>query len=190
MNETVVVLAAGASSRFGGVKQISDWRGKPLVRFVVEEALAVSDDVRVAIGAHGALVWCALEGLPCRRVEVARWEDGPGASLKEALAAAPLRAGVLVTLADLPLVERHHFARLLSLDAPLIAASFDGVVGPPAVFRGPFIDALRAIDDTRGARHLLERHRADLTRVALPEAAFDVDTSSRLERLREDHGAP
>lgn len=189
MSETVVVLAAGASSRFGGVKQVSPWRGRPLVRFVVEEALAVSDDVRVAIGAHRALVLHALEGLACRCVEVPGWDRGPGASLKAALAAAPLRPAVLVTLADLPLVERHHLQRLVHLDVPLAAAGFGDAVGPPAVFRGPFVEALRALDDAQGARPLLQRHHAELTRLELPEAAFDVDTATQWEQLSAGRGA-
>ncbi len=178
--ECVIILAAGASTRFGSPKQLSPWQGTTLLRYVVQEALAVREDVRVALGANREAVAVSLAGLACRCVEVEAWRRGLGASIKAGLAVAPAAGGVLVTLGDLPRVDRHHFTRLLAEEGELVAAAFDGIVGAPAVFRGPFVDALRQLDDAVGARRILEAHRSRLLTVSMLEAGFDVDTPNQL----------
>ncbi|MDP1917792.1 MAG: nucleotidyltransferase family protein [Myxococcales bacterium] len=184
MTETILVLAAGASTRFGSMKQLALWQGRPLIRFVVEEALAVRGDVVVVVGAHAEDLTRALHGSACRIVEAANWSAGPGASLKAGLEAiAPASPGVLVTLVDLPRVTRATFTRLLDQPGPLVAASFSDTIGAPAVFRPPFLEQLRVLDDATGAKALLQRHLASVTPVPCPEAALDVDTRDALAAL-------
>lgn len=181
MSDAIIILAAGASSRFGSPKQLADWRGRPLIRFVAEEALAACPDVVVVIGAHAPSVRAALDGLSCRIVENTAWERGPGSSLKAALAVFEADA-VLVTLVDLPQVMRDHFTRLLKTEGPLVASRWSESFGAPAVFRPPFIEALRRIDDHAGAKAVLQANLAQVSFVDCPEAAHDVDTP---ESLRE-----
>lgn len=187
MGETILVLAAGASTRFGSAKQLVQWQGRPLVRFVVEEALAVRGDVVVVAGAHAEEVKRALEGLACRVVEATYWSAGPGASLKAGLDAIAVDApAVLVTLADLPRVTRATFSRLLEPKGALVAAAFSDTIGAPAVFRPPFLEQLRGLDDATGAKALLQRHLALVTEVPCPEAELDVDTPEDFAALSED----
>jgi CTP:molybdopterin cytidylyltransferase MocA len=54
------------------------------------------------------------------------------------------------------------------------------LVGAPAVFREPFLAALGAIDDERGAKAVLLANLARVTRVPMPEAGLDVDTPQSL----------
>lgn len=185
MGETILVLAAGASSRFGSMKQLVAWQGRPLIRFVVEEALAVRSDVVVVAGAHAEEMKRALDGVACRIVEAMNWNAGPGASLKAGLEAIPSASpGVLVTLVDLPHVTRATFTRLLEAPGSLVAASFSDTLGAPALFRPPYLAQLRELDDAMGARALLQRHRAVVTAVPCPEAAMDVDTPEALSEPR------
>ena len=86
-----VVLAAGASSRFGSPKQ------RLLLPAVLERVRAsVVDDVVVVVGAHEVET-------DARTVICPDWERGPGASLRCALAALPAEAeAAVVVLADGP----------------------------------------------------------------------------------------
>ena len=86
-----VVLAAGASSRFGSPKQ------RLLLPAVLERVRAsVVDDVVVVVGAHEVET-------DARTVLCPDWERGPGASLRCALAALPAEAeAAVVVLADGP----------------------------------------------------------------------------------------
>lgn len=181
MADVIIILAAGASSRFGSPKQLAEWRGRPLIRFVAEEALAACADVVVVIGAHVPAMRPALEGLSCRIVENPAWSRGPGSSLKAALTVSEADA-VLVTLVDLPQVTHEHFSRLLKTEGPLVASRWSESFGAPAVFRHPFIEALKRIDDHAGAKAVLQTNLAQVSFVDCPEAAHDVDTA---ESLRE-----
>jgi nicotine blue oxidoreductase len=116
-----VVLAAGASTRYGGVKQ------HDLLPAVLA-ALAESsvDDVVVVEGAH------PLTAPGARVVHCADWESGPGASLRCGLAAlGPDVQRAVVVLADGPQLDPRAVDRLAAHPAPVAAASYDGVRSHP-----------------------------------------------------------
>lgn len=103
-----VLLAAGTSSRMGRPKQLLEWGGRPLVRHVVQTALASRlDGLIVVIGAAAAEVRQALDGLTgqVQLVECADYAEGQAASLRAGLAALPAGAeAAVVLLVDMPLV--------------------------------------------------------------------------------------
>jgi molybdenum cofactor cytidylyltransferase len=176
MDESIVVLAAGASTRFGSPKQLFAWNGTPLIRHVVQQATQTHADTIVVTGSYAEAVGQALDGLPCRVVKCSHWHRGPGASLKEALPLAS-KSGLLVTLGDLPLVETHHLLALLQTPGDLVAASYEQVIGAPAVFRGWALGALASIDDAAGAKTVLRAFSSHVKSIHLPEAAYDLDTA-------------
>ena len=124
MNVAAVVLAAGASSRFGVPKQ------RLLLPAVLERVRAAGlDEIVVVLGAHAAEAHA-------RVVECPDWERGPGASLRCGLAVLPpeIEAAVVV-LADGPDLSAAAIARVVAAwrhhDAQLVAASYGGVRGHP-----------------------------------------------------------
>ena len=115
------MLAAGASSRYGGVKQ------RELLPQVLA-ALAESsvDEVVVVEGAH------ALEAPGARLVPCPDWERGPGASLRAGLAAlGPGVTRAVVLLADGPELDPRAVDRLAAHPAAVAAASYDGTRSHP-----------------------------------------------------------
>jgi CTP:molybdopterin cytidylyltransferase MocA len=120
------VLAAGASSRFGDVKQ------RLLLEPVLERVRASSvDDVVVVLGAHD---------IPssARTVHCPEWERGRGASLRCGLRALGDEAeAALVVLADGPNLSPAAIDRVLEVwhesGAEVVAATYDGNRGHPVV---------------------------------------------------------
>ena len=111
------MLAAGASSRYGGVKQ------RELLPAVLDALSRTSvTEVVVVSGAH------TLPGA----VHCPDWEHGPGASLRCGLAAlgAEIEWAVVV-LADGPELDPRAVERVLAADAPYAAASYDGTRSHP-----------------------------------------------------------
>jgi CTP:molybdopterin cytidylyltransferase MocA len=132
-----VVLAAGASTRYGRPKQ------RELLPAVLD-ALARSpvDDVVVVAGAY------ELElpaGSPARLVHADDWESGPGASLRRGLAALDGAAThAVVVLADGPSLDPRAVERLLAERdrAAILAASYDGERSHPVVLARSLWDAI------------------------------------------------
>jgi molybdenum cofactor cytidylyltransferase len=125
------VLAAGASTRYGGIKQHDLL---PAVLAALRETSV--DEVVVVEGAH------PLSAAGVRVVPCPEWERGPGASLRCGLAA--LGAGVVravIVLADGPELDPRAVDRLAAHPAQFAAASYDGTRGHPvALARTAFAD--------------------------------------------------
>lgn len=139
-----VVLAAGASTRFGSPKQ------RLLLAPVLERvgrARSV-DHVVVVVGAH------AVES-GARTVHCPGWERGPGASLRCGLQELPTEIeAAVVVLADGPELNPAAIDRIVETwregGAPTVAASYGGERGHPVLLARP---AWSAIPD-EGARSL------------------------------------
>jgi CTP:molybdopterin cytidylyltransferase MocA len=134
------VLAAGASTRYGGVKQ---HELLPAVLAALRDTSV--DEVVVVAGAHPLAV-------DARVVQCPDWERGPGASLRCGLAALGDNVGrAVIVLADGPELDPRAVDRLAAHPAPFAAASYDGSRGHPvALARSAFADipaeGLRARD--------------------------------------------
>ncbi len=114
-----VVLAAGASTRFGSPKQ------RLLLEPVLERVRRSSvDDVVVVFGAH------ELE-TSSRVVRCSDWERGPGASLRCGLNALPPETeAAVVVLADGPDLDPETIDRVIDAwragDGQVVAATYGG----------------------------------------------------------------
>ena len=114
-----VVLAAGASSRFGSPKQ------RLLLEPVLERVRASGvDGVVVVTGAHDVET-------PAQTVHCPEWERGPGASLRCGLAALPPEAeAAIVVLGDGPDLSPEAVDRVIArwreVRAPAVAATYGG----------------------------------------------------------------
>lgn len=118
-----VVLAAGASSRYG----VSPPKQAELLPAVLERLRAASsiDGLLVVVGAHP--VETGAETVFCPD-----WERGPGASLRCGLAALPDEAdAAVVVLADGPELDPRAVDRVVAswgeLGGDVVAAAYGGV---------------------------------------------------------------
>lgn len=188
----IVLLAAGAGERYGGIKQLAQIDGEPMLRRVARRLLAIDAPVIVVTGAHAAQVETALAGLPVRVERHAGWVEGMGSSLaagiRRAIADSPDVTGALICLADQPLLDVELLQRMLTrhlaaADA-ILAATQGGVDSPPVLFPRDCFATLANWSGAHGARALLEREAHRVERFAISSMA-DVDTPADLERVRE-----
>ncbi len=184
-----VVLAAGGGSRMGGLKQVETWRGRPLVSYALQAALAGGcSPVILVVGQEADRVRAAAAGAADLVLENSAWEDGQSTSVRiglEGAQKARVEAAVFL-LADMPLVEselvrrlRHHHARTL---APIVAPRAKGRWGNPVLFDRSTFEALAKIEGDRGGRALYDRFAVEGV-PADRSALIDIDTDEDWERL-------
>jgi molybdenum cofactor cytidylyltransferase len=165
-----IVLAAGASSRFGRPKQALVFRGETLVARTIRIASMAADDV-ILVTAPSITV---PPNHVARIVMNTRAEEGISSSIRAGVASAPDDARLLLLLADQPLITPDHLRNLIAQDAPVVATGYEGVAGAPAVF-APFLRGeLLQLRGDRGARAVIERQR-DAVIVPFEDAAVDID---------------
>jgi len=189
-----IVLAAGAATRMGKLKQLLPYRGRPLVLHSIEQARnAGFEPLIVVVGAEADAVRAAIAVQPVEIVQNREWVRGMGSSisagvrqLKE-MEIDSFAAAILV--ADQPLVSAEHLAEmrrlLITASAPVVAAKYDDVLGVPALFRRQLFGLLASLPPAAGARHILRDSGLTVTEFPLPEAALDIDTPEDLAILTQ-----
>jgi CTP:molybdopterin cytidylyltransferase MocA len=179
---TAVVLAAGASSRFGSPKQLAPFAGGTMLDAVLETARAAGLDPIIAV--VGADI-----PLPARVLRVTN--DDPSAGLSRSLqlgvAAVPADTAAIILLGDQPTVTPRQLRDLIRRrgSSRIVATEADGILAPPVLLEpDAFPLADRARGD-RGLREILRSVRHEVSVFDLPRHAPDVDTPADLEALAE-----
>lgn len=191
------MLAAGGSRHLGTPRQLLELRGEPLVRRAARAAVEAGLwPVVVAVGDHTEEVRAALAGLPVVTVSSASVPEGASCSLRlglERLAeCSPAAVGVVVLMFDQPAVRASHLRALAAArckERPLVASSYAGSLGMPALFPVAVFPELRALGADAGCAQLLARHAAQVAPVALHGGELHVNTPedwARAQRLGLD----
>jgi len=187
----VVVLAAGASSRFGSAKQLVRVNGRPLMHTIVSRAVELAGhSVTVVLGAHAGELAPLLKHSPASVAVNRNWSEGIAGSIREGLTHAPPTAdGVLIVLADQAAVTTEDLRRLAGVwrrnTASIAAAQYAGGVGVPAIFPRWCFRELNELRGDRGAQVLLQRHIDRLVRLPMPSAELDIDRPEDLLTLEQ-----
>jgi molybdenum cofactor cytidylyltransferase len=189
-----LVLAAGASTRFGSPKQLVRVQGRPLLHRAVANAAEIAgQSVLVVLGAHAAELAPLLRHSTASVIVNRDWSEGIASSIRAGVARLPPSCdGVLLLLADQAAVTAEDLKRLAGLwrrQPHYIAASrYETTLGVPAIFpRADFVQ-LAALRGDRGARDLLRRATDRVVTIELANAAVDIDTPEDLLRLPPETG--
>ncbi|HTV76948.1 MAG TPA: nucleotidyltransferase family protein [Steroidobacteraceae bacterium] len=186
----VVVLAAGASTRFGSPKQLVRVNGRPLLHWAVSRAVELAGQaVTVVLGANAAELAPLLRHTPAAVIVNRDWNEGMGSSVRFGISRVPATAdAVLLMLADQPAVTIEDLRRLEGTwrrqPQSIVAAHYNGVDGVPAVFPREDFTALANLRGDAGARTLIRRGGERVVRVPLQAAAIDIDTPEDLLHLQ------
>ncbi|MGH2402761.1 MAG: nucleotidyltransferase family protein [Candidatus Limnocylindria bacterium] len=182
MQVAAVVLAAGASSRFGSPKQLARIGERTMLETVTTTAHEAGLDPVIAVVPPGMAVPPNVvpEINPAPNL-------GLSHSLRLGLAAVPLEiGGAAILLGDQPSLRAITIKLLLEVAAPerpVIAAFANGRIGPPVLLSREAFGLAEEARGDEGLRTILARHPELVTAVDVGEHVPDVDTPADLERL-------
>ena len=181
-----MVLAAGASRRYGSPKQLVVIDGLTLLERVVGTATSAGLEPVIAV----VPVWLsppvALDRTHLRWIRNAFPERGVSLSLRLGLAAIPGDvSAALILLGDQPGIQRTTITAVLGArgDRPIVAASADGMLAPPVLVERTHFQLADQLSGDVGLRDLLRENPDLVTGVAVPEHAKDLDTPEDLGSL-------
>ena len=187
---TAIVLAAGESSRYGKCKQLVKINGSSLVELAVSKlsSLFPHNRISIVVGAASQAVVQAVSAVPVNIVLNERWQAGLASSLKAGInSTEPGCQAVMITLCDQPLVTEEHLRQLLGLwiDNPsrIIASDYADTLGTPAIIPAEYYPQLLALEGDAGAKSILKNNTEQLITLPIPEAEFDLDVPTDLEKL-------
>jgi molybdenum cofactor cytidylyltransferase len=184
-----VVLAAGASRRFGSPKQLVRLDGHSLLQRAIAHATELlGPAVTVVLGAHAAEIAETMPPGSAGIVINRNWQEGISSSIRAGVLRLPGACdAVMLLLSDQPLVGSETLRRLMTAwrahPRQIIASRYGGVTGVPAVFPRWCFGDLIALRGDAGARVIIRRYADHVIRLDHPEAAVDIDYPEDLLEL-------
>jgi molybdenum cofactor cytidylyltransferase len=182
----------------GSNKLLAEWRGKPLVRWTAESALASeARPVIVVTGHEAARIEAALKGLDVRVVHNPDYASGLSASLKSGIRAVPAPCdGAIVLLGDMPEINSGLIDRMIAAFSPadgrsICAATHEHRQGNPVLWSRVYFPEIEALRGDVGAKELISVHEDVVCEIETGGAVLrDIDTPDALAALRGSATAP
>jgi len=189
-----IVLAAGGAKRMGQQKLLLDFRGKPVLQWVLEASLSSKLDEVICVVRdltrihqrislkHDKLKWVANE----------RTSRGQSTSVIAGLKAiSPQSEAALFLVGDQPLLMPELINGLVDLfrksAALIIAPVFQGQTRNPVLFHRDLFPELLKLTGDRGGRGLIERHKEKAAFLEWDDESpfLDIDTWKDYEKLKK-----
>ena len=140
---SIILCAAGSSSRMGQSKQLLRVEGEPLLLRSSKAAVgAGAERIVVVLGADAEVHKEIIKDLPVTVVYNPDWKKGMGnslkAGLKQVLKIAPETEAIVVMVCDQPSLTNQHLIHLIqqynTTKNMIVASAYSGTVGVPALF--------------------------------------------------------
>jgi molybdenum cofactor cytidylyltransferase len=191
MKISVLILAAGSSSRLGQPKQLVEFERQTLIERITHTALSVSEEVLVVLGANIDMIKPKLEAFSDRIsiIENTNWNEGMGTSISLGVEnLAPKSDGILILLADQPFISQVLLQKIMQTFAekkcPIVASNYGGQLGVPILFDKSFFSELKNLKGEQGAKSFLKNYVEKITSIEFKEGLIDIDTPQDLLKLK------
>ena len=181
-----VILAAGASRRYGSPKQLAVVDDRTLLEHAIDVAVAAGLSPVVAV----VPVWLSR---PARLdAEWMRWVRNPfperGMSLSLRLGFVALGddvAATMILLGDQPRIPGTTIAAVLAGrgERPVVACTADGIVAPPILIERSHFQLVDGLTGDIGLREILRANRDLVRTVSVPAHPPDLDTPEDLGHI-------
>jgi len=168
------------------------YKGKTLIEGAVDRCLeAQINQTLVVLGSHFDEINPIIEKKEISVIQNISWSRGMGFSLavglKEVLKRWPEIKGLVISLADQPLVTAVHIKKLLkefkSSGRDVVATGYRNTFGPPLICSNEYFCELIKLDGDKGAKAIFNEYSGDIRIIEFSPAGFDVDTMEDMRQL-------
>lgn len=187
-----IILAAGRSVRFGGIKLLSQLEGKSLLQRAIDIAnKSVADYVILVVGAYASRILAKIQPGRAQVVLNKNFDKGQSSSIKCGISNLPKGCdAVILMVADQPFLKSEYLNKMIRLfnkprSRKIIALSSQNKPRNPVLVGRELFDQLMKLEGDVGARGLIRNSRdLKLVQVDDPKAFLDVDAAKSLSRLK------
>ncbi len=195
MKTGVILLAAGSSSRLGRPKQLINYQDKTLIQHSIEAALnSTANDLVVVLGSNSELIQTGIESKEVPVLVHEHWEEGMSSSMQcglRYLIETSQVEQVILMLCDQPYVTQDLLDQLMNGKKAsrkgILACSYSGTVGVPALFDQTYFPELFALKGAEGAKKVILNHQEDVFLIGFPLGAVDLDTEEDVQKFTGYH---
>ncbi len=186
----IVILAAGAGTRMGKIKQLLPGCKHSIIEEVIEKALKLkSAKVFVVLGANRATIEPSITHLDIEVIYHKAWQNGLGSSVafvtKYIMDSEKEISAILFVLADQPLVDEKYYNILLNKyllsNRGIICSNYNNKPGVPAIFANKYFKDLTKLKGDQGAKELMLQNLQDLELVENQNNLLDLDSPEDYE---------
>ncbi|TPH16407.1 nucleotidyltransferase family protein [Litorilituus lipolyticus] len=187
MSVNILILAAGASNRFKGCKQLATIQGKTMLEHTITRLSSLNKKIYVALGANKDSIMPHLN-TSITTIACANWQLGMGHTIAQACEKINLeKSAILIALADQVLIPTSHYLALLQAQITypnkIIVTTAGDKVMAPAIFPTQYVEQLKGLTGDKGAQKIIKNNLAQCHFVPCQKAQYDIDTQEDYQYL-------
>ncbi len=182
-----LILAAGEGKRMGQPKQLLKYQEEFFLSATIKKFAPFVQETVVTLGYHSQEIRFLIPEIGFKFLEIAGYQGGMGASLREGAKAFTNIEALLVVSCDLPLLSKTTIKAIIDtwLDnrEKTIVPSYQGRRGHPVLFPIKELKLFSKIKGDEGARNILKEMDLLESDLADPGVIADIDTRKEYENI-------
>jgi xanthine dehydrogenase accessory factor len=179
-----VILAAGKSKRMKQQKLLMDYKGDPIMKHIIQQALGAKlHQVVVVTGSHRKQIEKVIDHLPVKSVYNTNFEQG---MLSSVICGVQAMNGeidaMLVMLGDQPYLSSGLIDSLINVyqssQKGIVVPTYKGKRGHPLLIDAKYREDILGLNPEVGLRQLMQIHQNDILELETPTESIliDIDT--------------
>ncbi|UCD73492.1 MAG: nucleotidyltransferase family protein, partial [Candidatus Bathyarchaeota archaeon] len=189
---SLIVLAAGKSTRFGENKLLYKLGDRTVIERVVESALgSQADEVFLVLGYEAERLKRKVSGTGCRFIYNRNFEEGQSSSIKTGLASVARNSkAVLIMPGDIASISSQSIDKVIEeyrrTRDPILVAAHRGKLGHPILFdKSLFHEIAQINEETQGLKAIVKKYRTQINKVEVgsKEVLLDLDARDDLDKF-------
>lgn len=189
-NMGILILAAGAASRMGEIKQLLPFGNTTLLGTSILTAISCSTDVYVVLGANSDVIKEQIKE-KVTLIDNENWEMGMGTSIacgvQHLMHSEVHYDTCLIMLADQPFIDVDHVSNIIKVhnenNKGITATTYKNRVGVPVIFDSNYFEELSQLSGDNGAKEILDLHINDLQSIDSKGKTLDIDTKEEYQNI-------